>query len=99
MYEEEFKRRVVAEYESGASQEALGRKYQIGGNSTVRKWVRRYGKEAQELNLPYVSHQKLDSLEQELVVAQTRIAYLEAVIGLAKDAYGLDLKKKFAGKP
>ena len=100
MYTDSIKRQIVAEYESGQyTFEALRRKYQIGGKTTVAKWVARYGKHAQEVPATAVHSKKLDHLEQELLIAQTRIAYLEAMIGLAKDAYGIDLKKKFAGKP
>ena len=38
-----FKQKVIREYEAGASLRELGRKYGIGGATTVQKWVNKYG--------------------------------------------------------
>lgn len=43
-YSEAFKQQVVREYESGKlSLGQLRRKYGIGGGSTIRPWIRKYG--------------------------------------------------------
>jgi len=44
-YSEAFKRKVVREYEAGKiAKNELQRKYGIGGNATVLKWCKKYGK-------------------------------------------------------
>jgi len=42
-YSEAFRRQVVTEYEAGSGLSELRQKYGIGGRSTIRKWVAKYG--------------------------------------------------------
>lgn len=104
-YSEEFKLRVVAEYEQGISASELQRKYNIGGNMTIVKWVKKYGKSGLgSVNLePDTSVQigeKLDNilLKGELEEARLKIAALEALVEASSKHTGIDLKKKFGGK-
>lgn len=99
MYREELKKQVVAEYEAGASQSSLRKKYQIGGATTIGKWIARYGKDAKPNTDSSENVATQDTLTQELRDAKLQIVYLKTVIELAEQTYGIDLKKKFAGKP
>lgn len=102
-YSESFKRSVVSEYEAGGvSKEALRRKHRIGGKTTVLKWVAQYGRQAHAAaSVPVPEALASDTggaLSQALRDAQIRIAYLETVLALGKEIYGLDLKKKLRGR-
>jgi len=105
-YTESFKLQVVAEYEKGdISAAKLGAKYKIGGNSTIKKWVKRYGKTGLgSVNLkPDTSvriSDKLDNivLKNELEEARIKIAALEALVDASSKHTGINLKKKFGGK-
>jgi len=71
-YSEAFKRKVVQEYENGASMHSLQRKYGIGGNTTIQKWVRKYGTRPQP--------GKTESPEEEIRRLKARIAQLEKAV-------------------
>jgi len=43
-YSDGLKRQVIQELEEGASRGSLQRKYAIGGNDTINKWIRKAGK-------------------------------------------------------
>ncbi len=106
-YTESFKLKVVAEYEQEkTSIEALRRKYNIGGNVTISRWVQKYGKNGLgsvkiENETDIRVNEKLDTivLKNELEDARLRIAALEALIEASSKHTGIDLKKKFGGKP
>jgi len=103
-YPEDFKIKVVREVESGLfSQIEAKRKYGIGGKSTVLYWLRQYGRE----DYPYMAAKKkrkikpLDNkdkriaeLEAKLAQKEVAIGALEALIEVANEMYGTDLKKK-----
>ncbi len=103
-YPEDFKVRVVKEVESGLhSKDGARRKYGIGGKSTVLLWLRKYGRE----DYPYMAVKKKRKIEPmdekdkriaelEAKVAQKEVAIgaLEALIEVANEMYGTDLKKK-----
>lgn len=105
-YSESFKLQVVKEHEEdGLSINALQRKYNIGGNTTVSKWVKKYGR----TGLGSVGTQQDDGvrindrltniqLKSELEEARLRIAALEALVEASSKHTGIDLKKKFGGK-
>jgi transposase-like protein len=100
-----FKRHVVSEYESGESAYELKKRYGIGGNSTVEKWVRQYGREGLRHKLMHIQHPDEQNRVKEL---ETRVKELEsalaqvtldrlmyqAMVEVAERDYGLDLKKK-----
>ena len=104
-YTESFKLQVVAEYEKGVSANKLGAKYKIGGNSTIKKWVKKYGKLGLgSVNLDHDTSvrisEKLDNitLKNELEEARIKIAALEALVEASSKHTGINLKKKFGGK-
>jgi transposase len=101
-YTEKFKLELVAEYEAGGiSMEALKRKYGIGGNTTVAKWIKRYGKEgagAISIITKIDEHIEKTELIEELEAARLKIAALEALVEISSKRTGINLKKKFGGK-
>jgi transposase-like protein len=105
-YSESFKLQVVMEYEDGkASIIGLQRKYNIGGNTTITKWVRKYGKSGlgsvkMEEDSSVRVNDRLTNivLKNELEEARLKIAALEALVEASSKHTGIDLKKKFGGK-
>jgi len=105
-YSEAFKLQVVMEYEKGGvSVLALQRKYNIGGNETITKWVNRYGKNGlgsvetdQDDNVRVNDRLTNIVLKKELEEARLKIAALEALVEASSKHTGIDLKKKFGGK-
>jgi transposase-like protein len=79
VYSEAFKLQVVGELERGKfdSLEAARRAYGIGGATTVRKWVRKYGHE--DLLPKQVRIQSLKERD-ELAEGRKRIRELEAAV-------------------
>lgn len=106
-YTEIFKMQVVAEYETGKeSMGALMRKYDIRGHSTITKWVKKYGKQLYK-SLEYKLEQGIQAdvfkdkakLLEELQQARLQVAALEALVEASSRHTGINLKKKFGGKP
>ena len=89
-----FKKRVVAEYESGASASSLMRKYGIGGKQTISRWVERYSEKG--------FRQKMsegDDVERqaEMAALKARIANLERIVAqLSLDKLMLESSLKVA---
>lgn len=106
-YTEAFKLQVVAEYELGnTSVTALQKKYNITGNTTITKWVKKYGKSglgSVDITLPddILVSERLQAiaLKNELEQARIKIATLEALVDESSKLTGIDLKKKFGGRP
>lgn len=106
-YTETFKLQVVKEYEEGGiSILALQRKYHIGGNTTVQKWVKKYGKQGLgSVEVPPDDSVRIGDrltnieLKSELEAARLKIAALEALLEASSKHTGINLKKKFGGKP
>ena len=106
-YSVAFKQQVVREYEDGASMRELSQKYGIGGRSTVRHWIDKYGRKGTRHKLiviqsPSEQNQvkklkgRINQLEK--VVAQLTLdkLMLESTIRVAEEQWGIDLKKKGA---
>ncbi len=77
-----FKIQVVKEIESGlTSATESSRKYGIQGESTVRKWLQKYGKFDWEnqtsLNMPKSPEQKILELEAKVRLLEKQKAHLE----------------------
>lgn len=103
-YPESFRIKVVREVESGLySKDEARRKHGIGGKTTVLYWCRKYGRK----DYPYMPDNKKRSLrvvddkdnriaELGARLAQQELAIdaLEALIEVANEMYGTDLKKK-----
>ena len=73
-YSEAFKRQVVQEYEDGATISHLQRKYDIGGNTTIQKWIRKYG-----IRIPGGSGRS-ESPTEEIERLKVRIEQLEKAV-------------------
>lgn len=102
-YPLEFKEKVVREFEStDLSLSAISRKYGIQGESTVRRWLERYGTlnpEDAVLDRRFRSRGSLAGLEQKIVSLEQRIARLEdRVAEDALKAASLDMLLGMVGK-
>ena len=106
-YSEAFKQQVVREYESGASLYELRQKYGIGGGSTIRGWVDKYGRSGVRhklvvLQSPEEQNQvkelKARNEQLEKLVAQLMLEklMLETTLTVAEERLGVDLKKSTA---
>lgn len=90
-YSESFKKHVVEEVESGRlGKEEAKYKYNIGGNSCVLNWMRKYGKEKNKhknkeiLTLEKTGEtaykRRIKELEEELSSHKLRNTYLECLL-------------------
>ncbi len=106
-YSEAFKRQVVAEYEAGASANALCRKYGIGAIETVQRWVKQYAREGLRHETVHIQTpteaQQVQQLQRELtllrqVVADLTVKHLllEGTLQVYQDTYGDSVLKKNA---
>lgn len=108
-YSESFKRKVVAEVESGLiNKDEARRKYHIGGKTTVLQWCRKYGKlsggrikleelmpDTKELlnELELLRRQNRELLKK-LDDAELKAFALEKLIEVAERKLGVEIKKK-----
>lgn len=102
-YPLEFKEKVVREFEStDLSLSAISRKYGIQGESTVRRWLERYGTlnpEDAVLDRRFRSRGSLAGLEQKIVSLEQRITRLEDKVAEdALKAASLDMLLGMVGK-
>jgi len=109
-YSDCFKRKVVEEVSRGSSISQVSRRYGIKGGSTVRSWLKRYGREDLLNEIIYVKMRtesdRIKELEEEnrslkLALADATLACnaLEGLVEVANKHYGVDLKKNFATRP
>lgn len=115
IYNDAFKRKVVTEVLSGKlTKEQARLRYNIGGNSTILYWMRKYAgfkmRTAGCDPLPILQNMSTDDTEEEL---KDKIKQLEAkleyaelkgrayqiMVEIAKEQYNLDLEKKSGAKP
>lgn len=115
IYNDAFKRKVVTEVLSGKlTKEQARLRYNIGGNSTILDWMRKYAgfkmRTAGCDPLPILQNMSTDDTEEEL---KDKIKQLEAkleyaelkgrayqiMVEIAKEQYNLDLEKKSGAKP
>ena len=108
-----FKLAVVEQVERGelTARQAQDR-YGIQGSSTVLTWLRKHGrpqwrkasssgKRVQtmpEPSKPVPPEQRIKELELQLKEAQQKAAFFEAVVGVLKRDYGVQIGKKPVGK-
>ena len=105
-YSISFRQMVIKEVEQGINVEALRRKYDIRGGSTIQKWIKLYGKH-HLLNkvIKVETMDERDRLKQleadnkklKIALAEAFMAKdcLEGVIRMANEEYKTDLKKNF----
>jgi len=104
-YSEAFKLKVVDEIEKGRYSEADVRKvYGINGGATVSRWLRKYGfnddvgkviriEMKDERDKIKQLEKEKHELERALAKTQVKVLAYEALIDIAKEDYGIDLKK------
>ena len=106
-YSEAFKIKVVKEVEKGLlTKEEARRKYGINGKSMVLYWCRQYGiedylvkkKQNKKNYTPDEKDKKIAELEALLDHERFKVDALEAMIEVANEIYGTDLKKKLGTK-
>ena len=101
-YSQDFKNSLVREVLSGKlSAYEAKKKHQIGGKMTVYRWISQYTKKKKSINMTDKTTSKTtskkspsnskDSYEEALL----KVEYYEKLISLAKEEYGLDIKKNF----
>ena len=105
-YSMAFKQKVVREIERGdLSVEKAKRVYDIGGGQTINNWIRKFGKNHLLAKVVRVEmkdekdrikelEKEKQQLESALANSQLKIMMLENYVDIAKDKYGIDLKKK-----
>lgn len=98
--------KVVSDVEHGRiSMEASRRKYNIGGKTTIKKWIDKYGQITKALpkeNKLSKKPKKELSMEEEIALLRAenkelhchKVVY-EKLVDLAKRELNLDLKKNF----
>jgi len=98
-----FKKKVVAEYERGfLNKDQLQAKYGLGGNSTVLKWCRKYGKlhyaQKGELGRPMkdIQKQRIKDLEKQLADAKLQIEAYQKLIEVVEAEEKTSILKKTA---
>ena len=100
-FSETFKRQVVREFEQGLlNKDQLQLKYGIGGNSTVLKWCRKYGKFA--YNSPTQNgrpmkdpqKQRIKELEKKLKAAELKLKVYDKLIEITNRDLDQDIIKK-----
>ena len=102
-----FRQKVVSEIESGKmTREAAKRIYDIGGSTTINRWIRQLGKfhllnrvvriemKDEKDKVKELERQKRE-LESALAQAHLRNLALESLIECVEEHYQVDVKKNF----
>jgi len=104
-YSEAFKKQVVKEYEQGLlNKDQLQIKYGLGGNSTVLKWCRKYGKFAypkqSATGRPMKDPQKerIKELEAKLKSAELKLKVYDKLIEVTNRELDADIVKKIEAR-
>lgn len=105
VFSEAFKKQVVREFEQGLlNKDQLQRKYGLGGNSTVLKWCRKYGKFAypqqSSTGRPMKDPQKqrIKELESKLKAAEQKLKVYDKLIEITNRELDQDIIKKIAAR-
>ncbi len=107
-YSNAFKLQVVRQIEQGQLSIAQAeRRYDIGGSSTIPRWLKDLGKNHHTCKimrietpdevdqLKTLQHQRQE-LESALAQAHLKILALESTLAVAEKHFSVDLKKNFA---
>jgi transposase len=109
-YSTAFKLKVISEIESGQLSIEQARKiYNIGGSSTITKWIKKFGKNhllgkivriemPDEIDQLKTLKKEKAELESALAKAYLKILSLESIIESAEEDLGIDLKKSTVKK-
>lgn len=105
VFSEAFKKQVVREFEQGLlNKDQLQRKYGLGGNSTVLKWCRKYGKFAYPQQsttgrpMKDPQKQRIKELEAKLKAAQQKLKVYDKLIEITNRELDQDIIKKIEAK-
>lgn len=105
-YSEEFKRKLVDDFEKGVMTVVQMERFYGIGNSLIYNWIYKYStyneknirivemKDSQTNKLKELE-EKVKELERSVGQKQIMIDYLEKMIDLAKESYSIDIKKNF----
>lgn len=100
-FSEVFKKQVVREFEGGLlNKDQLQRKYGLGGNSTVLKWCRKYGKFAYPKQtatgrpMKDVQKQRIKELEKKLKAAEQKLKVYDKLIEITNRELDQGIVKK-----
>ena len=105
-YSDAFKKMVVREFEKGVlNKDELQKKYDIGGNSRVLEWCRKFGKlhypqKGTTTGRPMKDPQKqrIKELEKQLAEEKLKVIAYEKLIEIAEREEGISILKKDAAK-
>jgi transposase len=114
-YTDEFKLEVVQEYmNTDISQRALLRKYKIGGNNNITKWMRKFDMQLpgdKQLELQRIMtkqkaktsyeqelEDKIHKLEEQLEYEKFRTLALNTLIDVAERDLKISIRKKAGAK-
>ena len=104
-FSEAFKRQIVKEFEQGLlNKDQLQRKYGLGGNSTVLKWCRKYGKFAYPKQsatgrpMKDPQKQRIKELEQKLKAAELKLKVYDKLIEVTNRQLDEDILKKIEAR-
>ena len=105
-YSEEFKRKLVDDFEKGVMTVVQMERFYGIGNSLIYDWIYKYStyneknirivemKDSQTNKLKELE-EKVKELERAVGQKQIMIDYLEKMIDIAKESYSIDIKKNF----
>lgn len=104
-YSTSFKQKVIDEIESGKlTKSGAKRLYGIGGETTIQKWIKKFGKlhllnkvvrielKDEVSKLKQIEKEKKE-LESALAQAHLKLIVYESIIEIAEEELGKDLKK------
>jgi len=109
-YSTAFKLKVISEIESGKYSIAEARRiYDIKGVSTIRYWIKRYGKHhllntiirvqmKDEKDKVKELQDQIKALERTLAQSQVENLCLKSLVEVIDEKYGIDSKKNFGSK-
>ena len=111
-YSEAFKMQIVRELETGKINiDQIRRKYGIGGNDSIRRWIRKYGngslgrvirvEKPEEINEREELKRRVRALEKALADANIELVLERAYMQIACERAGIkdvtEFKKKHPG--
>ena len=104
-YSEAFKKQVVREFEQGAlNKDQLQVKYDIGGNSRILSWCRKYGKFAYPKSsatgrpMKDPQKQRIKELEAKLKSAEQKLKVYDKLIEVTNRELDNDIIKKIEAR-
>jgi len=109
-FSEEFKRKLVGDYEKGVMSVCQMERHYGISNGLIYRWIYKYStyneknirivemKDSQTKRLKELENQ-VKELERAVGQKQIMIDYLEKMIDIAKETYSIDIKKNYSTPP